>query len=151
MKALIEKLKKETEALKAEYLEKTQSWAQQQLIRNQQRAAAYHGMKREQIFANKNFYYGEQKFVHNTPQWHFTNEFISRSIKAAEDHYEGAIEKLADRVIKKGMNPKAVKITSAKVGINLETTISDGEQTVRAYTIVASGPVQRPHYRYLVK
>jgi hypothetical protein len=37
------------------------------------------------------------------------------------------------------------------VGVNFETTLSDGEKIVRAFTIVASGEIQKPHYRYLIK
>jgi len=35
--------------------------------------------------------------------------------------------------------------------VNIETTLTDGEKMVRAYTIIAEGQVQRPHYRYLIK
>jgi hypothetical protein len=30
-------------------------------------------------------------------------------------------------------------------------TLSDGEKVVKAFTIIAEGTIQRPHYRYLVK
>lgn len=37
------------------------------------------------------------------------------------------------------------------LGVNIETTITDGVKKVRAFTIVAEGEIQRPHYRYLIK
>ena len=37
------------------------------------------------------------------------------------------------------------------IGVNIESIITDGTKTVRAWTIVAEGEIQRPHYRYLIK
>ena len=34
---------------------------------------------------------------------------------------------------------------------NMSTIITDGKKVVRAFTIIASGAIQKPHYRYLVK
>lgn len=76
--------------------------------------------------------------------------FIAREVKAAEIHYSNSIVKLADAIAKKGMGDD-LTITSARVGVNFEATITDGRKTVRAFTIVAEGQIQRPHYRYLVK
>jgi hypothetical protein len=44
-----------------------------------------------------------------------------------------------------------MKIISGTVGVNINITLTDGDKTVRAYTIVAEGEIQKPHYRYLVK
>jgi hypothetical protein len=35
--------------------------------------------------------------------------------------------------------------------VNIDMTLTDGEKTVKAFTIIAEGQIQRPHYRYLVK
>ena len=61
------------------------------------------------------------------------------------------LKKLAFRIEQKGLNTDNLKLSSSHVGVNFETAITDGTKTVRAFTIIASGPVQRPHYRYLVK
>jgi hypothetical protein len=42
-------------------------------------------------------------------------------------------------------------VETSHIGVNINTTLTDGEKTVRAFTIIASGEIQRPHYRYLVK
>jgi hypothetical protein len=71
--------------------------------------------------------------------------------KIAIEHYEFSIEKLAERIIKKGLNQDNLKIVTSHIGVNIETTINDGNKTVRAFTIIAEGEIQKPHYRYLVK
>jgi hypothetical protein len=78
-------------------------------------------------------------------------EHIAKEIKRATAHYENSMVKLALRISDKGLNEDSLEIVTARVGVNIETTISDGEKFVRAWTIIASGPIQRPHYRYLVK
>lgn len=78
-------------------------------------------------------------------------KFVERAEKLAIEGYESACAKLADRIIKKGLNTESITIKTARLGVNIETTFTDGEKTVRAFTIIASGAVQKPHYRYLVK
>lgn len=81
------------------------------------------------------------------------DEYIDKAIDKAEKHFENSILRLAQRIIKKGINinSEALEIVSKRMGVNLDTIITDGQKTVKAQTIVASGQVQRPHYRYLVK
>ena len=69
----------------------------------------------------------------------------------AEQHYQASILKLADRIQKKGLVVDEIKVQTAHVGLNINTTLTDGQKTVRAFTIIAEGEIQRPHYRYLVK
>lgn len=77
--------------------------------------------------------------------------YVAKMEKHAVESYESACGKLAVRIEKKGLKIDALKITRAEIGVNIETTFTDGEQVVRAFTIIASGAVQKPHYRYLVK
>lgn len=77
--------------------------------------------------------------------------YVAKMEKHAVDSYESACFKLAARIEKKGLNTDAITIKRAEIGVNIETTFTDGVQTVRAFTIIASGDVQKPHYRYLVK
>jgi len=84
-------------------------------------------------------------------------KYIEKEVKRAEMHYEQSIEKLVLRLIRKGVDEsKPFEITSQRIGVNFECMIqfhntSNEEKYVKAWTIVASGSVQRPHYRYLVK
>lgn len=80
-------------------------------------------------------------------------EFIKREKERAERHYEDSLAKLIERLVKKGVSKDSrdVKIVSGWVGVNFEVIIEVHEIRVKAWTIIASGPVQRPHYRYLVK
>jgi hypothetical protein len=79
------------------------------------------------------------------------DELLKDELSKAETHYNYCCLKLAMRIKDKGMKAKNIKVLNAKVKNNLESTFTDGEQTVRAWTIIASGPIKRPHYRYLIK
>jgi hypothetical protein len=70
--------------------------------------------------------------------------------QAALHHYEDSIVKLANRIVRKGLNQDSISVKDSSIGENINTTISDGVKTVKAYTIVASGPIIAPHYRYLI-
>lgn len=79
-------------------------------------------------------------------------EFLRREIKDATEHYNSSIDKLASRLKSKGINEETeFVVKSGRVGMNFECIINHDNQTTKAWTIIASGPVQRPHYRYLVK
>lgn len=77
--------------------------------------------------------------------------FIVKMEKLAEDHYEDSILKLAARIQAKELNESALQVKTAHIAQNIETVLTDGVQTVKAFTIIASGEVQKPHYRYLIK
>lgn len=77
--------------------------------------------------------------------------YVAKNVKLAEMHYDDSIAKLAARIEKKGLNETTLVVKTAHVGVNLEITLTDGTQIVRAFTIIASGPIQKPHYRYLIK
>jgi len=78
--------------------------------------------------------------------------FIEKEIKLAKLNYEDATEKLALRIHKKGINIENMKVNSVrfKEG-DLQTIFTDGVNYVKAFTILAWGNVNAPHYRYLVK
>jgi len=76
--------------------------------------------------------------------------YIAKELKYAELHYESSIVKLADRLTKKGITSDFT-IQNGRIGQNFEITITSGNIVTRAWTIIAEGPIQRPHYRYLVK
>lgn len=174
MKKLIETLKSETATLKAQYIEMTKVWAEAQVIRNNERLKRFNHAHPESaryrdensmclshwtqeqkdaiIYLSEAEYHQEQKFKWNTPAWKFDRvKFVTRMEKDAEAHYEQSILKLAARIEKKGLNQKNLTTVTGHVGVNIETTLTDGEKTVRAWTIIASGLIQRPHYRYLIK
>jgi len=150
MRTLIEILKEETKSLKIQYVEKTVEWASKQWIRNKIRRDKYFNTSISE-YSSKNEYYSEQKFAHNSPSWFFTSEFVDRCKKEAEAHYEKSILKLVDRINKKGLNIDKLTIVTGHVGVNIETLLTDGEKKVKAFTVLAYGPIQRPHYRYLIK
>ena len=78
-------------------------------------------------------------------------DYLSYAKGDAEHHYKVSVEKLAHRIITKGLNYDTLTVTAGWVNVNFNCIITDGEKTVKASTIIAEGPVQRPHYRYLIK
>lgn len=77
--------------------------------------------------------------------------YIAKEEANANNHFATSLAKLAFRIQSKDLNFNNLDVQALHVNVNLEITISDGVKTVRAFTIIASGPVQRPHYRYLIK
>ena len=77
--------------------------------------------------------------------------FVEKELKTAANHFEDCVLKIVYRVEQKGLSQDCTEILSAYVGVNLETTFTDGAKTVKAQTVLAEGPIQRPHLRYLVK
>jgi len=162
MKTLVKKLTKETVELKKEYLVQTKKWAGEEAERilkfiEDYRAGKYdydcirnEGTQRQQAIRTE-----ASKKYHKIPSYLVlykdTGEFVKRALDVAEKSYASSIEKLAARIMKKELNFKKIKLSTSYVDRNISTTITDGEKTVRAFTIIASGMVQKPHYRYLVK
>lgn len=80
-------------------------------------------------------------------------KYETAEINAAERHFSNSIDKLAYRIREKSLNIEKMKISnnSSIRGNGIDTTITDGTNVVNAWTIIAEGPINRPHYRYLVK
>lgn len=77
--------------------------------------------------------------------------FKSKELKKAVAHYETSIVKLASRIEAKGLDVTKLKVVTSSIGVNININLTDGVKTVNAYTIVAQGEIQKPHYRYLIK
>jgi hypothetical protein len=171
---LIEILKSETQTLKEQYLLKTKEWATNYYKVCESRKDWYEvewckffGLTPEIKNPNSKMQFlGYPKGFYNTAksgQLHkYQNEihrtltmglekYIEKELRYAEMHYEGSIIKLADRIEKKGLNQDKISVITSHIGVNINTTLTDGEKTVRAFTIIAEGEIQRPHYRYLIK
>jgi hypothetical protein len=171
---LITTLKAETETLRVQYLALTAEWAAGEFERIRKVAKRPH--PEWDKFATPGFVSTQQKtrfgrtfmtqdydqgtnYRKACDAIHKAKNVIEKGIEAwtakwekhANDHYEGSITKLALRIEKKGLDQNAITVKTAHVGVNIETTLTDGKQTVRAFTIIASGPIIKPHYRYLVK
>jgi len=148
---LVNALRTETEAIKNSYMAQISDWARQEFesivkMRNDLRDGI--------IKARTQEYYNALKFL-NRNGYSIINsgveKFLEKQVKEALEHYESSILKLSSKIEKKGLNIEKLEVKSGMVGVNFETTLSDGEKIVRAFTIVASGEIQKPHYRYLIK
>jgi cell division protein FtsB len=148
---LVQVLRTETEAIKNSYMAQIADWSTQEFanivkMRNDIRDGIIKRRTQEYFnalkFLNRNgysiIYLGIEKFV-------------QKQVKEAGEHYESSILKLSAKIEKKGLNIEKLEVKSGMVGVNFETTLTDGEKIVRAFTIVASGEIQKPHYRYLIK
>lgn len=174
METLVNILTKETQSLKLQYLSKTREWANKYYSLCEKRKAwndidwcNFFGLIPE--IKNKNTsseFLGFPKGFYNSAKHReyskYKNEiykilklglenYILQQLEYAELHYENSITKLADRISKKELNIEKLKVKTSHIGVNINTTLTDGEKIVRAFTIIASGEVQRPHYRYLIK
>lgn len=148
MKNLIEVLKKETETLKIQYIDMTKKWAAREFEYMRQWANDYQKGKFGFDEASKKYYRLPSCIVNSNGT---VEMYINQMVKSAENHYEHSIEKLAFRIQKKGLNQDNLKVTTSHIGVNIETTLTDGVKKVNAWTIIAGGAIQRPHYRYLIK
>ena len=78
-------------------------------------------------------------------------DYLKKIKISAEYHYTDSILKLASRILKKDLDTSKIEVVTSRIDVNIESIITDGTKTVRAWTIVAEGEIQRPHYRYLIK
>jgi hypothetical protein len=161
MENLIELLKKETEALKVAYVEKSNEWAKKEF--------EYFTSLTEQEVKEQRGYYEAKS---NWPGWRHSKAsnafwgkvsnvkyngleaYLEKKHKEAAEHYEDSIVKLARRIVDKGLDTENLTLSteSNMQKGNISTTIKDGKGTVvRAFTILAWGEVNAPHYRYLIK
>jgi hypothetical protein len=160
---LINKLYVETEILKNDFLEHTRIWAIAEFARIE-KFVKENGYK---IEPNPDYYFNLKRREGETEKEYYRRgdraralgkvfaagsaNFVAAEIKLAFRHYQDSIVKLAGRIEKKGLDQSKLTMKTGRVAQNIETVLTDGSKTVRAWTIIASGAIQRPHYRYLVK
>ena len=149
---LVERLTAETQELKKTYIEMTIEWAKEDFARTKQWISEAYKKQREELGSSE--YWAIERKIMRLPSYFFNgdaNDHVEKMVKAAQKHYTNSIAKLALRIEKKGLNQDKIEMTTGYVDVNITTTITDGEKVVRAWTIIASGDIQKPHYRYLVK
>lgn len=158
MKNLIEILTAETQSLKEQYIQHTEKWATEEFARLKKAFSDIIEWQ-EKVYdrsvpALRTEFMKKRRIMDKMPREIYRNEiegFVANQIENAKKHYEQSIKKLAARVEKKELNVDLLKATTSHIGVNIDTTLTDGEKTVRAFTILAIGDINRPHYRYLIK
>lgn len=183
MENLIKQLKEQTQDLKTLFIEKTKEFAAKEYESAVERTTwdeaqwckflgiepelrklnphAYMSNDVEMLRFPKNFYNTKNAKVYRRERdkafkinGTAFDEYISKRGEAAADHYEYSIEKLAYRIVKKGLDTTTVtlKTESYIEKGNISTVLTDAAgKTVHAYTILAWGEINAPHYRYLIK
>ena len=163
---LITSLFQNTQDLKLTYLDKTKEWAKSEFNQIFTQYSwtindwcKYFNIETVDNKFPKNFYNTSKAKIYDTLKTQITtvikmgqDAYILKAVKEAETHYKNSIIKLASRLNNKGINDETPYIiTNTSLGQNFECLITSGNVRVKAWTIIASGEVQRPHYRYLVK
>jgi hypothetical protein len=151
---LTNKLREELQSLKVQYLEKVAEWSLVDYKKCQDLKKEYFSADRNYISTNKNRYYELQKMYHGKISYILSmriETYTAKQLKKAELHFECSINKLALRILKKGIDVSKLTMKTGHVGLNIETVLTDGIKSVKAWTIIAEGEIQCPHYRYLVK
>lgn len=166
LETLIDKLYEETKGLKDAYLTKTREYAEAAIEQAKERRSwseadwcKFLGIEPEERSGHLTFpdgFYNTRyaRVLANAQQEvreRLAPKFLDKEMNRAEDHYEASIFKLADRLLKKGLDVDNLEMSTTMMGPNIDTVITDGKKTLHAYTIIAGGPIQRPHYRYLIK
>lgn len=164
--SLVAILLDQTDELRVEFLAKTKEWSLTEFSRFEKFLAKPRRQRDDFFTTETSKKYGTSAYWEAGKEYRLYNErydrvsrvveagqesFIAREQKLAQLHYEQSIAKLAARIEKKELDQTKLVVTSARLEMNFETTITDGEKTVRAFTILAHGQIIRPHYRYLVK
>jgi hypothetical protein len=148
MDKLIEILTKETESLKNQYLEMTKEWAEKEFYYLRQWAIDYRNGKFGFDEASRKYYKLPSYIINGDGKVEY---HIDNMLKLASEHYTDSLLKLADRIEKKGLNVETLKVKTSHIDVNIEIILTDGIKTIKAFTIIAGGSIQRPHYRYLIK
>lgn len=163
---LVNALRKETESIKNSYVAQISDWARQEFEKAMKINENYLSLKKYYLNSDLNELFGGVKEEPTVEFYQAKNylldkgysiiktglqKFVEKQVKEAIEHYESSILKLSAKIEKKGLNIEKLEVKSGMVGVNFETTLTDGEKIVRAFTIVASGDIQKPHYRYLIK
>lgn len=161
--SLLKILFEKTEELKVNYFLKTKEYTKNyfEFLQSVEDLKYDEWVKK---FPMKSVFRGEERIVLNRQGDKFRTEvyntilpkgyqnFEDSEMDHALNHYISSVEKLHNRLNEKGIiDGLDIKISNEKIKENLEMTIKSGSVVVRAWTIIAEGPIQRPHYRYLIK
>ncbi|MDD5648903.1 MAG: hypothetical protein PHF86_00555 [Candidatus Nanoarchaeia archaeon] len=174
MDTLIQILEKETQSLKNQFIEKTKDWSNKYFYICERRKnwketdwCDYLGIKPEVKNAGTSIeFLGFPRGFYNTSKsreliyWQNEirsllnmglNNYIKKEEEKAIKRYKNSVIKLANRIENKHLNIEKLTVLTSHIGVNLEMTLTDGIKTIKAFTIIAEGVIQRPHYRYLIK
>ena len=107
------------------------------------------------VYVNQNYITYEKQRASTSDAWQKRDKWVQIAITKAERHYDASIKKVVDRLLQKGFTDDNMLVFSASLSAvtGFEMLLKNQEigKYVRCWTIIAEGPVQRPHYRFLVK
>ncbi len=152
----------QTKILKEDYLVETKVWADASFAKIVKFASLTNDELRSKYPAKKQYDSTRISIDHKILDKHQKakevvrigfESYLKDELYLAELHYFGSIQKLARRLNQKGIiESKDFTIKTTKIKQNIETLIVDKNGKItKAWTIIASGEIQQPHFRYLVK
>lgn len=151
MTTLTEILKAKTQSLKVQYVETTKEWAKENYETMRAFVLDYRKRQNDDSSFSWKSDYKKYERLPDCVKRGDKEGYVEFEAKYAREHYEQSIKKLAVRIAAKGLNQDKLDVVTSHIGVNIETTLTDGEKTVRAFTVLAIGDINKPHYRYLIK
>lgn len=161
---IIDRVTAGTQMLKKEYIARTIDYAKRMFKAMEERSTwsliqwyDYEGIEHVNGEPDGKEYH-KKRLYNMRDQIRDEKNIVSRGYKAHEKseielanrHYSNSVCKLSERIMEKSLDINKMQVTTGRVGVNIDTVITDGTNTVNAFTIIAEGPIVRPHYRYLV-
>lgn len=110
-------------------------------------------IKERRIWRAKNEKYFQIEKATNLVNHASEFDYVTKEGEKAYKEFSAKIEKLAGRLISRNVDVNSLELI-ARGGVksgDIQTTLKDKNRTYNVFTIYASGEVQRPHLRYLVK
>lgn len=80
------------------------------------------------------------------------DKWLAKKMKQADETFEAKTAKLASRLVRYEFDHNTLEVVGSVYNdVNFELMVKDKNQVKEFYTIIASGEIQRPHYRYLAR
>jgi hypothetical protein len=77
--------------------------------------------------------------------------WFAKQLKKSDKSFDASLMKIAFNIQKVEMNIEKAEVVNAFMNNGIDLTLTDGDKKVHAFTIIAFGEIQRPHFRFLIK
>ena len=72
-------------------------------------------------------------------------------MKKTSKAFDNGLLKITNAIIGLAMDIDAIVVNDIKIENGIDITLTDGQKKCHIFTIIASGYIQRPHFRFLIK
>lgn len=156
---LLESVISQTEEFKTQYLKKYEEAVRREFNRINEKYEINSCFKQVQEETGvRNIYHSRKEYLRAQDIRDILFDFqygrievrIAKEMETAKRNFHGKQKMLAERLGRKGFTSDA-QINVWFSNPNLEGSVTEQDFRANFYTIVAEGPIQRPHFRFLVK